>query len=372
MTVAGVALVLGACGNLKNSDLANNPTTSTTKQKSYQTTSTVKSGYSVLLKNGQYVTSPIMGLTATNYDNKVDMRAMEKGLIDLSKNKFSTNRYVFQEGQQLDKDTVTSWLDRKSKSNPDGLNPEKAGKKKAYSPIILEEMLEDDFLTGSGSNYKLGGVSIALALNSIDYYQKKKDGPQSQANISRAQQEEFGRRAAQTIIDRLRKKKGMSKVPIMIALFNKTGQDSLVGGNYFSYGVADENSSKINKWNAVSEKTQVLPTIGNEKPINSDDASALNSFKAAIQGYFPDISGVVATVHYTNGKLTQENIQVTTQFFGYTQIESFTKLVLSTAKKYLPANVPIEIKISSVNDVQALIAKNSADDAYYVHIFGGE
>ena len=48
-------LSLSACGNLKNSDLANNPTTSTTKKKSYQTTSTSKNGYNVLLKDGEYV-----------------------------------------------------------------------------------------------------------------------------------------------------------------------------------------------------------------------------------------------------------------------------------------------------------------------------
>ena len=44
-------LSLSACGNLKNSDLANNPTTSTTKKKSYQTTSTSKNGYNVLLRS---------------------------------------------------------------------------------------------------------------------------------------------------------------------------------------------------------------------------------------------------------------------------------------------------------------------------------
>ena len=47
-------LSLSACGNLKNSDLANNPTTSTTKKKSYQTTSTSKNGYNVLLKDGEF------------------------------------------------------------------------------------------------------------------------------------------------------------------------------------------------------------------------------------------------------------------------------------------------------------------------------
>lgn len=84
------------------------------------------------------------------------------------------------------------------------------------------------------------------------------------------------------------------------------------------------------------------------------------------------MSGVVATVRYQDGKLTQENIQITTQFYGYVQIQSFARLVQSEAKKYLAKDVPIEIKISSVNDVQAVVYKNSGDDSYSSHIYGGQ
>ena len=54
------------------------------------------------------------------------------------------------------------------------------------------------------------------------------------------------------------------------------------------------------------------------------------------------------------------------------EIQSFTRLVLSSAKKYLSNNVPIEIKIGSVDDVQALIAKETGDSDYQVHVYGGE
>ncbi|MGQ5708912.1 CamS family sex pheromone protein [Lactobacillus sp. PSON] len=372
MMLAGAALTLSACGNLKNSDLANNATTtSNTKKKGYQTTTTGKNGYTVLMKNGRYVTSPISGLTATDNDNSVDTRELERGLIQISKGQYSPNSFVFQEGQYLDASTVTDWLARKSKNNPDGLNPE-AGTKKDYRPYYLEEILEQDYLTGSNPNYKMGGMSIGLALNSVDYYQKVKDGPEYQKEISRSEQRKFGEQAAEKIVARLRKKKALKKIPITIGLFSKTSKDSLVGGSYFAYGTAEANSSKITKWKSISEKTQVLPTVGGNKAINSDDASSFNSFKNAVQDYFPNISGVTATLRYENGKLAQENISITTQFYGYEQTQSFTRLVLSTAKKYLPKNCPIEIKIGSVDNVQALIAKETADSAYQVHVYGGE
>lgn len=370
--IFGALVALSACGNLKNSDLANNPTTSTTKQKSYQTTSTSNNGYNVLLKDGKYLTSPIEGMTANTSDNTVDSRSLESGLITLSKNQFSTSRYVFQEGQQLSTGTVTDWLDRKSKDNKDGLNPEKSTGKKAYSPIILDQILEQDYLTKSGSGYKLGGMSLGLALNSVDYYTSGKKGVEHHVDISSARQDEFGKKAANDIVVRLRKHKATKSIPLVIGLFRKTGKDSLVGGNYFAYGIANANSSKINEWKTVNYRSQVLPTVGNEKAINSTDAAAFSNFKAAVQGYFPNISGVTATVHYQGKDLIQMNINITTQFFGYAQIQSFSRLVASSAKKYLPQHAPIEIQINSVNAIQALVAKNSADDSYYVHVFGGE
>lgn len=370
--ILGVLITLSACGNLKDSDLANNPTTSNSQKKKYQTTSTNDNSYNVLLKNGKYLTSPISGLTANDNDNNVDERALESQLMNLSHNQFSTGKYVFQEGQELNQATVTDWLGRYSKSNKEGLNPKKATKGKSYEPIILDQILEQDYLTKNGSSYKLGGISLGLALNSVDYYNKKDGGPEYQTKISRNKQESFGKEAANKVIKRIRKQKGMKNIPILIGLFSKTSKDSLVGGNYFAYGIANANSSKINEWKTVSYRSQILPVVGNEKAINSSDATAFSDFKSAIQDYFPNISGVTANVQYQNGKLSQMNITVTTQFYGYAQVESFTRLVASSAKKYLPTNAPIEIKITSVNDVQALIAKNSADDGYSVHIFGGE
>ncbi len=373
LMLAGAVMTLSACGNLHKSNLANNATTSsnTRSRKSYQTTSTGKNGYTVLLRNGRYVTSPITGLTATDNDNSVDNRELERGLIQISRNQYSPSSYVLQEGQYLDSSTVTNWLARYSKSNPAGLNPAK-GSKKNYRPYYLEEVIEQDYLNGSGSNYHLGGMSLGLAMNSVDYYQKVKNGPQYQMNIARSTQRAEGQRMAGQILRRLRKRKALKNIPITIGLFSKTSKDSLVGGTYFAYGTASANSSRISKWKSVSERTQVLPTVGNAKAVNSSDASNFNSFKTSIQNYFPNISGVIATLRYDNGKLAQENISITTQFYGYEQTQSFTQLVLSTAKKYFSNNVPIEIKIGSVNDVQAVVFKETADSGYQVHIFGGE
>ncbi|MCT7842200.1 MAG: CamS family sex pheromone protein [Lactobacillus iners] len=369
LLIFAFAINLTACGNLKNSNLTNNPANTNGKQKTYQTTVTDKNGYNVLLKDGQYLISPTNGITASNNDNNVDNRSLEVGLLNISHDLFSTDKYVFQEGQVLTPRQVNIWLSRYSKHNKQGLNYKKS---KKYSPIILNQIFEQDFLVKSGSSYKLGGISLGLALNSVDYYTKVKDGPEYHVNIKKDQQLAYGKKVAYTLIKRLRKISALKHIPILIGLFQKTGRDSLIGGNYLAYSIVDTNSSKINEWKSVDYSSQVLPTIGDTKPINSTDAASFSDFKAAIQGYFPNISGVIAKVHYQNKHLKQMNISITTQFYGYAQIESFSRLTLSVAKKYLPNNVPIEIRIESVNNLQATITKNDADDSYYVHVFSGE
>lgn len=362
-------LTLSACGNLKNSDLSNNAT-NTSKKKSYQTTSTNDNNYNVLLKNGTYVASKITGITATNNGNSVDLSSLEKGLINISLSQYSKNKYAFQEGQLLSTKTVSNWLGRKSKSNPTGLNPADNGKTEANerNPIFLEQLIEADFLVNENNNYQVKGVSLGLAMNSTDYYQKEKDGARFTTTISKATQLEEGKKIANVIIQRLRKQKEFKNIPITIGIFSKTAADSLVGGTYLAYGTAKENATSIENFTSLNEKSQVLPVVGDEKAINSNDAEAFANFKSAIENYFPKISGVIGRVHYTDNQLTSYSITVNTQFFGYEQINSFTKLALSSAKQYLPNGVKTEIIIKSVNDTQAIIFKNDADSEYQIHV----
>ncbi|MDO4912897.1 MAG: CamS family sex pheromone protein [Lactobacillus sp.] len=364
------ALLTTACGRLKDSDISNNATTTNQKAKSYQTTATGNDGYSVLLKNGKYLTSPIAGLSGTTNAGSTDDRELERGLIDISKKIYSPNSFVFQEGQYISETTGSDWLGRYSKSNSTGLNPENKGK--THRPRYLEQIVEQDYLTGSGQNYSIAGMSIGLGMNSTDYYQKTSGGPTYTASISKSDQRKYGEEYANIIVKRLRQKKALKNIPITVALYSKASEDSLTSGAYFAYGTADKNSSKITKWKRVSVKWQVLPTVGSAKAYNSQDSANFVNFKGAIQNYFPNISGVIGYLRYQDGKLAQENITITTQFYGYEQVQSFARLVLNTAKKYLSNDVPIEIQISSVNDVQAVVFKESSDSSYQLHIYGGE
>lgn len=132
------------------------------------------------------------GLTTEQLNTRLDIDEFETGLMRLAQDSFSTDDYLFQEGQYLDEDTVLSWLARKKTGSDlkkaekedknfknEGLNPAlpssgSTEEKNESSPIYLASMLEHDYLVRKDKNsIQLGGVMIGLALNSVYYYREK-------------------------------------------------------------------------------------------------------------------------------------------------------------------------------------------------------
>lgn len=368
-----VGLVLTACGNLQNADLSGSSSSNTTASKSsaYQITGTTDgSQYSALLSDGKYKVSSSRGLTVDQNSNNFNVASFEDGLTTISKQQFAPDKYAFQEGQYIARTTANSWLKRKSSSNADGLNPEdnKQTDPDKRNPIYLQQILEQDYLVHSGNSYKLDGMAIGLGMNSIDYYQKVQYGATFKTTISRADQEKQGKEMAQKILARLRQKKELANVTIVFGLYEQAANDSLVGGTYFAQAVS-KSGTTISDWTSLKQENGVLPVVNNEKPINGGDSDSFNNFKSKIQSFFPNLSGVTAQVHYENDSLKGMKIKITTQFFGENEIRSFTQYVGTAASRYLPANVPIEITISSVNGMQAFLNRDSGEKDFYSHVF---
>lgn len=368
-----IGIFLTACGNLQNADLSGNTSSNTASSKSaaYQITGTTDgSQYSALLSDGKYKVSSSRGLTVDQNSNNFNVASFEDGLTTISKQQFSPDKYAFQEGQYIARTTANSWLKRKSSSNADGLNPEdnKQTDPDKRAPIYLQQILEQDYLVHSGSTYKLDGMAIGLGMNSTDYYQKVQYGATFKTTISRADQEKQGKEMAQKILARLRQKKELANVTIVFGLYEQAANDSLVGGTYFAQAVS-KSGTTLSDWTSLKQENGVLPVVNNEKAINGGDSDSFNNFKSKIQSFFPNLSGVTAQVHYENDSLKGMKIKITTQFFGENEIRSFTQYVGTAASRYLPANVPIEITISSVGGMQAFLNRDSGEKDFYSHVF---
>mgnify|MGYP001940396457 FL=1 len=166
--------------------------------------------------------SQARGLLQDNMANSYNGEDFESGLLELSKEVFPTNKYLYQDGQYLDKKTINAYLDPKytkkeidkmsekekksKKANENlGLNPSHNGEKNQEkiadnSPAYLSNILEQDFYGNSDSKGKnIKGMTIGLAMNSVYYYQKEKDGETYSKNLNDKDIEKQGKQMASEI-----------------------------------------------------------------------------------------------------------------------------------------------------------------------------
>lgn len=352
------SVLLVACGN-------NNENSSSSSSGTQVISQTNSNYYQGVIKDGHYLTSKSRGVSVQQNDNQLNLKGFENGLLGISKQHFPTDDYILQEGQYINTDTVEDWLGRKSKNNPDGLNP--AGKD-TKEPLYLQQMDEQDFMTEDHNALKIKGMTIGLGLNSIYYYRKEAYGAVYQKKLNDSDIIKQGKDIANKILQRLRKNKQLKNIPIVFALYKQAPNDSLVGGNFFASSVNNGSSIKISDWKSLNIKNYVLPAEST-KGVNNNDEDSFENFKNQIQKFFPNLSGVTAQAHYVDNSLRGMHINITTQFYGQSEIISFTQYVENMAEKYLPNNIPIDIQVSSTEGMQSFLSRKTGDKNFYTHVF---
>ena len=138
-----------------------------------------------------------------------------------------------QEGQYLPEDLVTTWLGRESEDNPEGLNPAEAGEGDDRVPRNLNSILEFDFFRQSDDGLNLSGITIGLAMNSVDYYPAYQFGPTLEQEISSEEVLAEGQAIGNEIVQRMREIEGLEELPIYIGIYEQASQDDLGGGVYW-------------------------------------------------------------------------------------------------------------------------------------------
>ena len=330
-----------------------------------------------------YKESASRGLVVSNIHTKYDMKEVETGLMRLSQNEFNTDDYYFQEGQYLSDEMVSYWLARENQTTDKGpeykgLNPSSLDangkeldptKKAEEAPVYLAHLVEQNYLTKSGEDkVKLGGISIGLALNSIYYYQKEQYGEYYEKKIDDAKLEKIGKEMAQEVVNRLRQRPELADVPIVIGLFKQKARNAIVPGTYFSYSVAEANSSKLGEWNKLNEQFVTLPMSSPEETYRELNKK-FQSFKQDIDEYFSNFTSVIGEAFYQENQLASLEIEVPIQFYGTAEIIGFTQYLTGVMLKRLPNDVQITVSITSSNGAEALIKKEANEEEPFVHIY---
>jgi len=328
------------------------------------------------------------GLVAANVNNRLDIGEFETGLMRLSQSEFPADKYFYQEGQYIEKETVQQWLKRKKnaqqleeaqKKSDDkkvqnlGLNPidneqgslEERNKR---SPIYLSHILEQDYLVkGEDEKVQLGGVVIGLALNSTHYYTQEQGYPR-EVKIKQEVLEAEGKKIAEEIVKRMRGMDGLSQVPITIGLFKQMPKNSITPGNFFAVGTVDQGEATIDKWAAIDEKYYLFPSSDATKDYR-DDAMMFNEFKVKIEEYFPNFTSVIARGYYKDGQLQQMTIEIPIQFYGKGEVIGFTQYVAGLMLEHFPPHISTQVYITSTGGPESIIVREADQEKPFVHIY---
>ncbi|MFK2826051.1 CamS family sex pheromone protein [Bacillus sp. B190/17] len=325
------------------------------------------------------------GMVVSNLNTRYDIVEFETGLMRIAQDHFSPKKYLFQEGQMIDGDTIKAWLKRKytdqqlkekelePKENL-GLNPIDSGEgsteqRNEKSPIYLAHVMEHDYLIKTENNsLQLSGVVIGLALNSVHYYTKEKYGPVYDYKIPAEEVEREGKKIAEEVAKRVRQTKGIKDVPVTIALFKQAAHHSVVPGNFIAYTHLDPNEDTIRGWEKVNEKYYLFPSVEAEKD-HRDDTTYFLNFKQDVEKYFKNYNGVVGKALYNGEELVDLKIEIPIQFYGKAEAIGFTQFVTGLIMDHFPDYIPIEVTISSVNGPEALIVKKANEKEPEVHIY---
>ncbi|WP_298647620.1 CamS family sex pheromone protein [uncultured Granulicatella sp.] len=357
---------LAACADITQANRQNTNTKNDTNTKVVQSTTNQLSNnfYRALITNGKYQVSQNRGATLS-LNTGFNLKNFETGLIELSRTVFPTNQYFFREGQVIDSDTTAKWIARKSDKNPEGLNPadNRDTSPTGRAPLYLAQILEQDYMIQTENNFELGGISIGVAMNSVDYYTN--GDRDAETKISKEVMIEQAKTIVNQILTRLRQNDALKAVPIVFGVFRQTSKDDIGGGVYVLEATSVE-GTEITNWTNVNQKVTVLPLV-NEAA--TEESTAFENFKTEVQNVFPNLSGVTARVKYQDNVAKKMVIDIMTQFYGESEIIALAQHVTDAANKYLSKTTPVEVRISSINGVEAFLMQDLTQGVFTYHIF---
>ncbi|EIS6280044.1 CamS family sex pheromone protein [Staphylococcus pseudintermedius] len=390
----GLSLVLSACGPDEDESKSSKEKTEAqqrdhNKVKEIATDKNVQgTDYRTILP---FKESQARGLIQENMANSYNGEDFEDGLLNISKEVYPTDEYLYQDGQYLDKDTIRAYLrpkytkkeldkmSDKEKENKNatanlGLNPsvngetdeEKIAKK---SPAYLSNILEQDFYDNGDTKRKdIEGMTIGLAMNSVYYYQKEKYGETYHEKLDEKEIKKQGRQMAEEMLVRLRENDDLKDIPITFAIYIQSAQEDIIPGRFVSYATAEKKGSKLSDWHQIDQKTVLLPS-SEASDLNENLNANFKDFNSALQSYFSNFTQAVGKAEFKNKKVQNLTVDLPIDYYGKAELIGITQYVTQLAEKDFKSVDQYEIHIKDGSQPRALIRKTKEEKSPQVHIY---
>lgn len=356
--------------------------------------------YRAVIIDGKYQ----LGASASSTNTPASVgnaKAFEEGLMRISKSVFPPDQYYLQEGQLIDSETLTAWLGRESEDNPEGLNPALAeGEETTTSeeettmtemtseettleestesgdnnqvsvdnqttPLFLNQILEKNIMVETEDGFALSGIVIGLAMNST-YSYTDDQGVVHEQEISMGEMRERGKQYANIIVGRLRNTEELRSIPILVGLYRDAPNSDVVGGTFILDGISREGNA-VADWTEHNEYRVLLPILDPEQ--QSERYTYFDSFRNRVLDFFPNLNGISGQAFYVDDTLKSLDIEIVTQFYQNTQVAALAQHVSDVVQDELPENIDLEIRIESVDGIQAFISRSADKNQIQSHVF---
>ncbi|MCS4486897.1 CamS family sex pheromone protein [Staphylococcus americanisciuri] len=391
----GLSLVLTACAPTNDEqpkqkqDSEQSMSKKQTKVKEMATDQNVQGdNYRTILP---FKESQARGLIQEEMANGYNGEDFEDGLLKISQEVFPTDKYLYQDGQFLNKETIRAYLkpkytkkeidnmsdEEKEKTNASenlGLNPSVNGEKDPEkiaknSPALLSNILEQDFYSTRDTQGKeIKGMTIGLAMNSVYYYQKEKYGETYSQELDTKMVKQKGQEMAEEMLSRLRENNQLKDIPITFAIYIQSSEEDITPGHFVSYAVSEKNGAKLNEWKKIDEQTVLLPS-SEAADLDEHLNNNFQDFNSSLQSYFNNFTQAVGKAKFVNKKVNHLVVDLPIDYYGKAELIGITQYVTQLAEKDLKDVPTYEIHIKDGSQPRALITKNEEDSEPQVHIY---
>lgn len=308
--------------------------------------------YSVLIP---FESSPIRSYHGT-YLGKADFMEVGARLLTKTKSVFDPSTYFISEGQVLTPTLLGQLVKRESSDNPYGLNPPSGSSFQTglndvsvLDAVVVADIVETDFYTGSSSNPQLSGLAFAIVLND---QLTQVDGSLVPVDSNRLYEyaSDMGRkleRFIRTLADK-------EDLPVYIALYSTESLDSFLPGKFIGEGSFDGRSGQFSQ---NSESWALFPSSAASSLDPLTDAS-FSSFRSKIVDFIPETIGVIGEARYVKNELDFLRLTLSIQAKTYTEVFALAQYTASLLDGFEKGNYGIIVKINSIDETLVLIERD--------------
>ncbi len=336
-------------------------------------------------ESGQYSTvipygnSAIRGIQNPDTNVSLNIDEMEVGLMDISKEFASPDKYLYVPGQviteqevfyllqrELDDDQYNDQLTVNDEALNIGLNPIlKDGDDPKDSKVYVSNIIEQDYVKQTDPD-QVQMIALGVGIDSTYEYIDQK-GRNQTIQISDEELITYAfNDIATKLITFIHSKEGYQDTNILIG-FYKHSEDDLNTGKYMAYTYIDDSDQKI-ELVEVKEEYILFPS---DQGAEYDSAinEQLIQLNSQLLKYFNDYAGLSGSGFYDDNQLQELTIKINANFYSTVDVQVFTNYVASELQQTMKTDADIIVEINQTNGEAVSLIEIPKNDQAKIFIY---